>query len=499
MKYENSNRKDEEFMKNPILAGLLCVLAAGILAVYGGGVFYYQSHFVKGTVIDQVDVSGMTIPELEEQVQEYFLRILERKTDGTMLEEDIQGKEIGLAYSSVEPLEEILKDQNSWLWFSRQDTVHETVELITYDQAALENEVRNLKGFQSDFAAAPTDAHISDYISGTGFEIVAETQGNELNWQSTYEAIKGAVESLEEQVDLDASGCYETPEITSENEQLKSTLEKLQRYAGITITYTFGDTKEVLDGATISSWLQVDGFEVELDQEQVKEYVAILRKRYDTIFRSRTFKTSYGTEITIDQGDYGWWMNYGQEAIELAEMIENGESGARTPVYYQTAASYDTPDYGNTYVEINLTAQHLFFYKDGELILESDFVSGNSARGYDTPAGVYGITYKQRNATLVGETYETPVSYWMPFNGNIGLHDASWRSSFGGDIYKTNGSHGCINLPPAKAKELYEYVEKGTPVICYYLPGTKPAGTNEEPIGASEESAETNEQPEASE
>ena len=166
-------------------------------------------------------------------------------------------------------------------------------------------------------------------------------------------------------------------------------------------------------------------------------------------------------------------MNYTQEAIELAEMIENGESGERTPVYYQTAASYETPDYGNTYVEINLTAQHLFFYQDGTLILESDFVSGNASRGYDTPAGVYSITYKQRNATLTGENYETPVSYWMPFNGNIGMHDASWRSSFGGDIYKTNGSHGCINLPVSVAQELYGYVEKGTPVICYYLPGTE--------------------------
>ena len=212
-----------------------------------------------------------------------------------------------------------------------------------------------------------------------------------------------------------------------------------------------------------------------LDQGQVGEYVAALRKRYDSIFRSRTFQTSYGREITIDGGDYGWWMNYEQETKELTEMIERGESGERTPVYYQTAVSYGTPDYGTTYVEINLTAQHLFFYKEGSLVLESDFVSGNSSRGYDTPAGVYGVTYKQRNATLVGETYQTPVSYWMPFNRNIGMHDATWRGSFGGNIYKTSGSHGCINLPYYIAQQIYEGIEKGTPVICYHLPGTEPA------------------------
>ena len=302
---------------------------------------------------------------------------------------------------------------------------------------------------------------------------MAETQGNELDQAKTLEVIGNAVEELKGLVDLDAEGCYETPTVTSDSEELQNTLQKLQKYGTVTITYRFGDNIEVLDGSTISTWLEVDGFAVTLDQTQVENYVATLRKKYDSIFRSRTFMTSYGKEITVDGGDYGWWMNYQQEAKELAAQIETGESGERTPVYYQTAASYGVPDYGDTYVEINLTAQHLFFYKDGQLVMESDFVSGNSARGYDTPEGTYSITYKQRNATLVGENYETPVSYWMPFNKNIGMHDATWRSSFGGTIYKTKGSHGCINMPYEKAQELYGYIEKGTPVICYHLAGTE--------------------------
>ncbi|MCD8077966.1 MAG: L,D-transpeptidase [Lachnospiraceae bacterium] len=214
-----------------------------------------------------------------------------------------------------------------------------------------------------------------------------------------------------------------------------------------------------------------------LNADYVSEYVATLRKKYDTIFRSRTFKTTYGDEVTLDGGDYGWWMNYVQEAEELTAMIEAGESGERTPVYYQTAASYGAQDYGDTYVEVNLTAQHLYFYQDGEIVLESDFVSGNSSSGWDTPEGVYGITYKETNATLTGENYETPVSYWMPFNGNIGLHDATWRSSFGANLYKSSGSHGCINLPYLVAKELYSLVEKGTAVICYNLEGTESDST----------------------
>lgn len=465
----------------PILLMILCIFLLLLSAAYAGGIYYYQSHFLNGTVIDRVDVSGMTIEELRGRIEDYMLRIVERKTDGSTLEEDIRGKDISLTYASTEPLKELLRTQNKWAWFLPQSSEYETEDLITYDEKKLETALRSLKGFESDFAAAPTDAYISEYTEENGFEIIPETQGNQLKWQDTLDVVKAAVSSLAENVDLDASGCYQVPMVSADDEQLLKVLEQLKKYENITITYTFGDNKEVLDSKTISSWLHVDGYEVTLDQDQVDAYVAALRKRYDSIFRSRTFITSSGKEITISSGDYGWWMNYGQEAKELAEMIENGESGERTPVYYQTAASYGTPDYGTTYVEINLTAQHLYFYKDGQRILESDFVSGNSSRGYDTPAGVYGITYKQRNATLTGENYETPVSYWMPFNGNIGLHDATWRSSFGGNIYKTSGSHGCINLPYSVAQELYGYVEKGTPVICYYLPGTEPVSKEQEP------------------
>lgn len=100
-------------------------------------------------------------------------------------------------------------------------------------------------------------------------------------------------------------------------------------------------------------------------------------------------------------------------------------------------------------------------------------MSGKDTKDRKTPEGVYGITYKERDATLKGADYETPVSYWMPFNGSIGLHDAIWRNKFGSNFYKYAGSHGCINLPFYVAEEIYHEIEKGTPVICYYLPGTE--------------------------
>ena len=138
-----------------------------------------------------------------------------------------------------------------------------------------------------------------------------------------------------------------------------------------------------------------------------------------------------------------------------------------------TANSHGKNDYGDSYVEINLTAQHMFLYKDGKLVIDSDFVSGNVSKNNATPTGAYGVTYTEKNATLRGENYETPVTYWMPFNGDIGMHDLTSRKAFGGDIYKTRGSHGCINLPYAAAKKIYETIDKGYCVLVYNLPGTE--------------------------
>lgn len=475
---EMTGKKRAVLIASAIVGASLLVL----LIVYMAGLNRYQSCFLNGTIIDEVDVSGMSISELEEQIGKYSLRVIERQADGTTLEEEILGSEIGISYVSTEPLEAVLQGQNRYLWFLKQDADYRTDAPPFYEEPVLEEKVNALRGFQDDFIKEPTDAYIADYVSGRGFELVAETKGNRLDREKTIEAIKAAVSGLEKQVDLDAAGCYEEARVTSEDAGLKAAYEKLQNYVNTAITYTFGTEREVLDPDTVAGWIIRRGNRVSLDPEPVKEYVNSLRKKHDTVFHKRKFQTSYGEEVTIDVGDYGWWMDVGQETEELIGLLERGEGGERIPVYRQTAASYDDPDYGDSYVEINLTAQHLFLYQNGECVLESDFVSGNPARGNDTPPGIYGITYKERNATLNGETYSTPVSFWMPFNNNVGMHDATWRTEFGRNIYMTNGSHGCINLPYSVAQEIYGYVEKNTPVICYHLPGTEPEPLPEIPM-----------------
>ena len=239
--------------------------------------------------------------------------------------------------------------------------------------------------------------------------------------------------------------------------------------AGMQITYRFGDMQEVLGGDEISGWLiDLPDGSVSVNETPAKEYVASLAKKYDTFGQTRKFKTHSGEEINVSGGDYGYWMDRVSTRQELIDQILTGQSAEMVPVYYGTALVYGADDIGDTYVEINLGDQHLWVYKEGSVINESDFVSGCLFKGNETPGGTYGITYKERDATLVGQGYESSVKYWMPFNGNIGMHDASWRNSFGGHLYYMNGSHGCINLPPSIAGTFYSYVRTGMPVVVFY-------------------------------
>lgn len=484
---QNKKKKRKKKNQKMVLWSSLGVLFAFLLGLLIAGSVYCSSHFSKGTIINEIDASGLTMEELESRMREYVLTVRERTGEGSYITETITGDQIGVTVSNTDELNGILKQQNILKAISSyikgEQQVYTVENLYAYVDSALMTAILKLQGFQESFVTEPENAHISEYDPQTGYRIVPEIRGNVLNQTKTIQTVETAVDALLTEIDLEKAGCYEEPSVYADDAKLTERLAQMKQYTDLRIVYHFGQQEEVIDGSVLSGWLLVDEEtnKVSVSEEKIDDFVVMLRKKYDTIFRSREFQTSYGKTITIEGGDYGWWMNYSQEQEQLKEMIQNGESGERIPVYYQTAAVYGSQDYGNTYIEINLTAQHLFLYVNGEKKMESEFVSGNAARGFDTPAGIYGITYKEQDAMLVGENYETPVSYWMPFNGNIGLHDAIWRDSFGADIYKKSGSHGCVNMPYLKAKELYGEIAKGTPVICYYLDGTESEETISQP------------------
>ena len=461
--------------KKKIFLIVVVALAVCLLIAYIIGILYYKKHVFANTSIGDVSISNCGPEEVEKRLNsmldDYSLKIKARNG----VTETISSREVGLEYVMNDYGQKLIDEQNAFLWVSnlKKNVIPLTEFSVNYDSSKFQSTISTLRILQVSNMVKPVDAYISDYVSGEGYSIVKEVMGSEIELTSFIEVVGKALKNLEEELDLESVNVYNNPKILSDNKKLKKKVKKYNKLVSAEITYDFGGDTMVIDGDVIHEWMKfTKSGKVSIDEDKVKEFVKSMGQKYDTIFRARSFKTSYGTEVTVEGGDYGWWMNRGKEAEEIINIIKNGEVVERVPEYYQTAAQYGKKDYGDTYVEINLTAQHLFVYKNGKRVLESDFVSGKDTKERRTPVGIYGVTYKERDATLVGEDYETPVSYWMPFNGSVGMHDAVWRSSFGSSIYKASGSHGCINLPFYTAEKIYGIIEKGCPVIVYELPGT---------------------------
>lgn len=231
----------------------------------------------------------------------------------------------------------------------------------------------------------------------------------------------------------------------------------------------FGEEKEILTAAELAQWTSVtDDHQIKTDFSSITAFTQELADTYNTQGHARRFRTTAGEDITLYRGDFGWKLHVEDTAKRLMESAVTGGTVEVEPVWKHKGVLFTKgDDIGDTYVEIDLINQKVWLYKDGKQLLETDCVTGTYGTDRQTPGGVYSIYYKKSPDVLDGEGYSSYVEYWMPFNGGIGLHDANWRYSFGGDIYLTDGSHGCINLPTEAAKLIYETTYIGYPVVCY--------------------------------
>lgn len=454
-------------MKKTIQIGLGSI-AILLLGLYVGMTIYFHGHYFPNTYIGTISSAGKTpedvIHQKESIANDYLLTIKDRKDNKFQ----IRGMDISYEYIPKGEEEQILKNQNPFAWPFQLAKKH-TYELsssVSYDDAALKEHLQGLELFSDDYIAAPTDAHI--LLEDGNYELVPETLGNTPIFDQIYKETTDALSNETDTLTL-SDACYEAPQIYSTDASLTKTAKKIEAYSNAEIHYEIDGADENLSSSDILKMLTIDNDgNVSIDKSKVQGFVQHLASTYNTYGDVRKFKTSKGDKVKIGGGDYGWIISKSKEEEEIIKDLKGGEPVSREPIYEQRAIKSGLDDIGDTYVEIDYTAQHLWYYKNGKLKLDTDIVSGSLRTHNGSVDGIYKIVYKQRNATLVGEGYATPVNYFMPFAYNIGIHDAGWRSSFGDEIYKTSGSHGCINVPPKMAKKLYELVENGTPVIAYY-------------------------------
>ncbi|MGH4124748.1 MAG: L,D-transpeptidase family protein [Clostridium sp.] len=454
--------------RKKIVLGIIISICT-LLIIYFGMAIYFMNHFYFGSTINRISVSGKSVEAVNEQmaseIQKYQLNIKERGG----INEQIRGKEIGLKYDMNGEFKKLKDKQNPYKWISAAFNTKDSKMIVgvKYDKDILKEQVDKLSCFDSSKAIEPKNA--SYKYTDNGYVIVDEVIGNKGDKDNLYKYVIDAVTKGETTIDLESINYYVKPKYNSKSPKVVAARDKLNKYVSSKITYTFGKDKEILDGSKINKWVTVDeNSEVTFNEKEVEIYMDVLASEYNTVAKTRNFISSSGKVINIGGGTYGWAINKVKEIQDLISIIKEGKSIEKEPAYYQTALYHGKDDIGNTYVEIDLSRQHLWFYKNGVLITQGDVVTGNDGSDKTrTPSGIYMINYKERNATLKGEGYASPVNYWLPFNGGIGIHDAGWRDKFGGVLYKSGGSHGCINSPYDVAKTVFDNIETGTPVVCY--------------------------------
>lgn len=269
----------------------------------------------------------------------------------------------------------------------------------------------------------------------------------------------------------------EQPKIKKDDASLQEALKKYEKISKLKYEISIGSNKEILDGEILANIFTFVEGELKPDEGKVKDYIRRIAIKYDTFGMDRKFKTTGKGEITVPgkDGIYGWQIDVNKTKDLLIEKLLAYESTAIEPVFIHKGLSYEnTDDIGNTYIEIDLTRQHMWFYKDGKLLLDTDVVTGDVSKKVETQIGVMKVWSREKDRNLkglspIGYDYVAHVDYWMPINWKgVGIHDATWRNGqFGGNIYKTSGSYGCINTPLEKVKQIYENVQINTPVIVY--------------------------------
>ncbi len=452
-----------------ILIGYVLIMAIGYLGIS----FYFSSHFLKGTTINGIDCENMTADEVKEEIQngigQYRLQLV--LIDGAT--ETITAEQLNLQYVDDNKVDELLEQQNQWRWIASYFAGGKTYELAantTYEQDRIDELLDAMSCFQEANIVAPEDAKLE--FDGSQYVITPEVVGNTLDREKVKAAVIAAVDAGKTEINLDEEGCYLKPSVYQDDAGLVAERDQLNQFMRTDLTYDFGDRTETVNASLIKDWIvKGEDGQYTVDEDKVMEYVKDLAYKYDTFGLAHEFTTSHGEKITLQRGgDYGWVMKKQATADELVQYIKEGKTGTIEPVYLYEGKSRDTNDIGGTYVEISIEEQRMWCYKDGQLIVDTPVVTGNpNKEGCATPAGsVWAIDAKKQGAVLTGEGYTQPVTYWMPFNGNVGIHDAdTWRSEYGGEIYKTNGSHGCVNTPTENARKIFEAVEIGTPVIVY--------------------------------
>ena len=456
------------------------VLLALVALVYLGGVVAFHIVFMPGTVLDGTDVSLRLASEVAEE-KAGSLSGYQAHVSGDGVDLTVSADQIDLAYDGDAYAREAIDASNPWAWpvaLTQPERPVSAASAVVFDRDALLALFEPFESAAQESAASlGGKAVVFDAEAGT-FGLDPSITAQYLDDDALVDALSQAFTAQQEEIALGDDV------LSGSDDALHAAVDAANAYlggAGTTLTLD-GETAAEVTPEVIAGWVTVaDDLSVSLSTDAAASWASESVSRLNTVGATRTYTRADGKEVTVEGGTYGWKVNESGVADALvAAVSDESPQAIEVPFDQRGTVVPDAGgrDWGQRYIDIDLSEQHVRMYgDDGSVVWESDCVTGNTSMGWGTPTGVYTINENmQRDTVLIGldyngdnePDYKTPVSYWMPFVGNlVALHDAP-RSSFGGTIYQWNGSHGCVNLPYAKAESLYGLVKVGDVVVVHW-------------------------------
>jgi lipoprotein-anchoring transpeptidase ErfK/SrfK len=455
--------------KKPIIIGATAVLL--IAAGYFGAGSYYEDKFLPNTTLDGIDISNDTVAQAKAETTAAIAQAQIQIVENGEAIHAFTPADLGVSVDNTEKLETMKAEQRGWNWpilLFREKQAQTDLSGVSVDEAALAGILAEIP-LDNENRTAPVNATV---VKGTdGYEITPEAAGNKVDLEQLKATILAAVVAGESEVDVAAA--YQQPALTADDPVLKETVQKLDELTDTVIQYTISGQTETVPQTAIVEWLGIDeNGEVSVNREGVTAYLQGLSDKYSTYSRTRDFLAADGETVQVPAGTYGWTLAVADETDNLISYVLAGKDVTVTPNYNGTGYHADGADIGTTYVEVDLSSQHMWYYKDGAVALETDIVSGHPQT--PTPTGVFYIWNKEEDAVLKGynpkteKDYESPVEYWMPVDWTgVGIHDSSWQPAYGGEYWLTAGSNGCVNTPPGVMAELFGMISVGVPVVIH--------------------------------
>ncbi len=466
---------------------LIAVSCVGLLAAaYLGVGIFFRSHFVPNSRVNGIDSFGKTAQQMEDLLadREKAYHMVIKTADGAT-EQVITPDMVDLS-SNLQPgdMSRLLANQQAFLWprYLLGDKLEQKTSGWKLNRDKLNALVDALPEVSRTDLVQTKNADLVYDQQQKSYLVQEEVYGNNIDTDRFKDALADAIVNLQEEISL--ADYAVQPTLKADDSRLKELIGKMNQIAQMKITLKIGGDQETVPQEKIISWIGIDeNANMVVHDEAIRAYVGELAGKYDTVGKNRSFHTSYGAVVNISSGDYGRKVDQEAEFNALKENLTDGRDLTRDLNFSQKAAGGAGDDIGSSYVEVNLTAQHLFVYKDGKKVVDTAVTTGKPVNNHQTNVGIFRVKSHEANRTLRGRnddgsSYASPVKYWMPFDGGIGLHDAPWKSNYGGKNYLTNGSHGCVNLPPSVAGSVFANVSVGMPVVVYNLPGTETSCTD---------------------